>query len=132
MSRAARQSGVGESVAHAWYAYSNGDEAVRRPSEGETRTQALRSLEAILVPYVVGHAPFAFPKHRWTGMQKSLCDLGILSCAHDFLGIVYEECIVVHHAGTEPLRRPAREDPPPEDLAPAGGRAAAVEDDGKT
>jgi hydrogenase large subunit len=30
------EAGVGETVVHAWYTYSNGDEALRRPFEGET------------------------------------------------------------------------------------------------
>ena len=30
------EAGVGETVVHAWYSYSNGDEALKRPFEGET------------------------------------------------------------------------------------------------
>lgn len=102
---------------------------VYRPSPGETRADALRNLEQLLAPYLVGHAPFAFPRHRWTGMEKSLRDIGFLACAHDLLGATYEEFIAVHHGGAA-LVEQAAADAPGHAGADVGSRAPATEEGG--
>ena len=57
----------------------------------ESRRSVLLLLFKELVPLLLGHVPFGFPTHRWTGADKSLRDVGLLGCIHNLLQSVYAE-----------------------------------------
>ena len=51
----------------------------------ETREQVLDLLYTYLVPCLAGHIPEKFPRQRWTGMEESLRDFGVLAAVHNLL-----------------------------------------------
>lgn len=59
----------------------------------ETRETVVKMLESCFLPYVAGHAPFVWPTHRWTGMERSLRDLGLMACIHNILPEAYSEYV---------------------------------------
>ena len=76
--------------------YASGDwrkkgtwEYLARP--GETRTSVLKAMLKDLVPLLAGHCPLSFPRHRWTGANHSLRDLGLLQCIHGFMQGAFAE-----------------------------------------
>ena len=52
-------------------------------------------LKESFIPYVCRHRPFLWPRHRWTGMEKSLKDIGLLLCIHNLLPAVYERWLAL-------------------------------------
>lgn len=68
-----------------------------RPDAGESRAEALQRIQLCLEPHLVGHSPFVFPRHRWTGLDRALRDLGMLACVHNLMTLTYEEYISSYH-----------------------------------
>ena len=60
-------------------------------AHGERRVDVLKQLFTHLVPALAGHVPFCFPRHRWTGTDKALRDIGLLESVHGLLGHAYQE-----------------------------------------
>ena len=54
-------------------------------AEDVDRGAVLNMLFSRLVPCLAGHEPKRFPRHRWTGVEDSLSDLGLLACVHGLL-----------------------------------------------
>ena len=58
---------------------------------GDTRTDILTAMFKIFVPALFGHAPFIFPKHRWTGAEHAFKDIGLPLNIHNLLPEAFEE-----------------------------------------
>lgn len=70
----------------------------------ETVEQAMQ----VFAPSVLGHAPAAFPRHRWAGASSSMRDFGLLTCIHGLLPPVYRD-FVASNFGNLVASRPAEE-----------------------
>lgn len=57
----------------------------------DTRKDILKAIFTILVPAMFGHAPFIFPKHRWTGAEHAFKDIGLPLNIHNLLPEAFEE-----------------------------------------
>lgn len=50
---------------------------------GETLEDVVTLIIKYVVPLFWGHAPFKFPRERWTGHRRTLKDIGLPNCVHD-------------------------------------------------
>ena len=50
---------------------------------GETKEQVVNILSTSLTPLLFGHAPFEFPRSRWTGAERTFEDVGLPACIHN-------------------------------------------------
>ena len=60
-------------------------------SPGETEESVLKLLYEEFIPMVCPHAPRTFPRSRWSGLEESIADLGVLMCVHGLFGAAYED-----------------------------------------
>lgn len=67
-----------------------------RRSGGErlSRDAIAKRLTHILVSALAGKAPSTFPRHRWTGVDLSLDELGLMQCVHGVLAHAYRAFLI--------------------------------------
>lgn len=58
---------------------------------GESRTEVLRELFEVFVPFLFGHCPRIFPRSRWTGALQCLRDIGLPLVIHQLLPDAFKE-----------------------------------------
>ena len=73
----------------------------------ETKSEVYRMLCEFLVPALVGHAPRTFPRHRWTGAELAVADLGLLAVVHDLLGATFKDWIACYGGTVDDAGGPA-------------------------
>lgn len=64
-----------------------------------TMDEVERILWTDVVMSICGHQPFCWPRHRWTGFDKALQDVGLLACIHGLLEPAYHEFLRLQFGG---------------------------------
>lgn len=67
---------------------------ISRP--GESRGDILKVMCKTFVQVLFGHTPFCFPRHRWTGAEKALMDIGLPMCLHNLFQEAFSEFMENH------------------------------------
>ena len=57
------------------------------------------------VKAVAGTPPRVYPRHRWTGVQRTLeCPTGLLFHLHGLFEVVFEKCAQLHHVAKQSVK----------------------------
>eukprot|EP00959_Pyramimonas_sp_CCMP1952_P260559 5448304-Pyramimonas_sp.AAC.1 len=104
-----------------------GDYAWKRMGD-ETVEQVSDMLADVLLPLLYAHAPFEFPRNRWTGLDKTMADHGVPCCLHN----LHAECFVQYRLDMGERLAAGAARPPHEHLVAVGDSlvAGALEDGG--
>ena len=92
---------------------------------GETRVDVLRLLFKEFVPALFPHAPYMFPRHRWTGADITFRDVGLPMNVHGLFTASYMSYLNVEYGDEDPDDRPVAQ--PELQLVPLEGQQGAPE-----